>query len=372
MNLRTLWIWIATLGLAWGCEPLPVDFPATLIADRPVDEDGDGFPVGEDCDDSARWVYPGSTEYCDGIDADCDGVIDEDAVDAIDWYFDEDGDGYGRPAGAQRQCAQPRGYIAEGGDCDDEQAAIAPGVVELCDGIDNDCDGLVDDDDGADLDPDDTRLLYRDRDGDGYGDATSPIYGCSPENTSLGAGDCDDYDRRVNPGEPEVCDDGLDNDCDGVARVDCTGAEARIEDLADRRLDGLQLAGFAGWAMGGGADLTGDGGDDLVISAMEDTELLQETGVVYLVPELPPIEPGADRSLRLPDVGVSVSGGREEDHFGYTLALPGDVNRDGRDDLLVGVAGPLQVLDRPGNASLFLGWLDEGGTAGEAHVRMIG
>ncbi|MEO0605106.1 MAG: putative metal-binding motif-containing protein, partial [Myxococcota bacterium] len=31
-----------------------------------------------------------------------------------------------------------------GGDCDDDAAAVFPGAVEVCNGLDDDCDGLVD------------------------------------------------------------------------------------------------------------------------------------------------------------------------------------------------------------------------------------
>lgn len=41
-----------------------------------VDADGDGFLSGTDCDDSDPEVYPGAPEYCDGIDANCDGNVD--------------------------------------------------------------------------------------------------------------------------------------------------------------------------------------------------------------------------------------------------------------------------------------------------------
>ena len=38
----------------------------------------------------------GADETCDGADNDCDGTVDEnDAVDALIWYIDYDGDGYG-------------------------------------------------------------------------------------------------------------------------------------------------------------------------------------------------------------------------------------------------------------------------------------
>ena len=39
-----------------------------------VDADGDGYtPDAGDCDDTRPNVYPGAPDYCDGLDADCDG-----------------------------------------------------------------------------------------------------------------------------------------------------------------------------------------------------------------------------------------------------------------------------------------------------------
>ncbi len=43
----------------------------------PVDVDGDGSPVTEDCDDADPTKNPSATEVCDGVDQDCDGVADD-------------------------------------------------------------------------------------------------------------------------------------------------------------------------------------------------------------------------------------------------------------------------------------------------------
>lgn len=54
----------------------------------------------------------------------CDGVIDENAVDATTWYLDGDQDGFGVDESAFVSCYQPEGMISTGGDCDDTDPAI--------------------------------------------------------------------------------------------------------------------------------------------------------------------------------------------------------------------------------------------------------
>lgn len=49
-----------------------------LVYNTPIDQDGDGFAPPEDCDDTDPSVYPGAPEIYDGIDNDCDGIIDND------------------------------------------------------------------------------------------------------------------------------------------------------------------------------------------------------------------------------------------------------------------------------------------------------
>ncbi|RJP92374.1 MAG: hypothetical protein C4518_06890 [Desulfobacteraceae bacterium] len=82
------------------------------------------------------------------------------------------------------------GYTENQGDCNDANAAIHPGAVEICgDGIDQDCNG------SDQLCPEDI-----DDDRDGY-----------TENQ----GDCNDTNSKVHPGAVEICGDGIDQDCSG-------------------------------------------------------------------------------------------------------------------------------------------------------------
>ena len=117
-----------------------------------MDEDGDGFLTAEgDCEDTDATVNPGEVEACDGIDNNCDGVVDEGVATNI--YLDEDGDGFGDDATVKGACEPHEGYITRGGDCDDADGwaecedcddldpLISPEGAELCNGLDDDCDG---------------------------------------------------------------------------------------------------------------------------------------------------------------------------------------------------------------------------------------
>ncbi len=179
---------------------------------------------GGDCDDADPGRNPGADEWCDGIDQNCDGVIDDDPIDGQVWYTDADHDGYGDPASGERRCDRPEGAVDDGTDCDDTRASVHPGAVEICDTLDNDCDGSVDE--GA-TEP---ATWYADADHDGYGDPDTSMETCEPpEGWLLDDGDCDDGDPAIHPGAAEDCD-GVDQDCDGLIDDGAPGDETWYAD----------------------------------------------------------------------------------------------------------------------------------------------
>lgn len=52
--------------------------PGDGVDHRPLnDDDGDGFPAWAECDDREPTTHPGAVERCNGMDDDCDGLVDE-------------------------------------------------------------------------------------------------------------------------------------------------------------------------------------------------------------------------------------------------------------------------------------------------------
>ena len=85
---------------------------------------------GDDCVDSDAASYPGAPEYCDSLDNDCDGTVDEeDSVGCTQWYLDNDDDGYGAGIDDSKCLCGPSGdYDANNvDDCDDGDSEVNPG-----------------------------------------------------------------------------------------------------------------------------------------------------------------------------------------------------------------------------------------------------
>jgi len=114
---------------------------------------------------------------------------------------DRDGDGYGEDYTTQLVCDTAAGWSLVGGDCNDGLASINPGTIEVCDGgnVDENCNGLVNDADPSEIPP---YQVFKDADGDGYGNVDVTMMVCeSPDSSWIGdSTDCDDADPAVYPG----------------------------------------------------------------------------------------------------------------------------------------------------------------------------
>jgi large repetitive protein len=194
-----------------------------------IDNDADGYgsldsviegcqiPTGyttnsDDCDDNNANINPSITEVCDGLDNNCNTIIDSDAVDITTYYIDNDADGFGDSSTMQTSCSVLSGYANNADDCNDLDPLQNPSEAEICDSIDNDCDGDIDDNDSN---IQNQPTWYLDADSDGYGQDTTTITSCiQPASYESASGDCDDFDAQINPNATETCD-AIDNNCDG-------------------------------------------------------------------------------------------------------------------------------------------------------------
>ena len=150
------------------------------------DSDHDGWFVCADCAPLNPSIHPGALERCNGLDDNCDQGADE---------------GLAVPVSCGRGACL-RSVI---GCVDGTPNACVPGVPqpEVCNGLDDNCDGIVDN-------------------GDFDGDGTSDCLDCAPSNGA------------IHPGAVEVCN-GLDDNCDQIVDdspefVDVDGDGARVCD----------------------------------------------------------------------------------------------------------------------------------------------
>ena len=254
-------------------------------------------------------VYPGATDtWYDGVDQDCDLADD----------FDQDADGY-----RTDQYADIRGFKGE--DCDDTEPLTNPGVAYDApyDGVDADCDDWDD----------------NDFDRDGYAsDAT-------------GGSDCLDDEPAVNPGVREVCDNGVDDDCDGGARL-CgltTGVQADTE--ADVSLNGTGGA-YLGYAMEACGDANGDGKDDVFIGAPGSSVFKNSGGVASYY------RGGFTSSS---SANMRLAGDEDYGNFGMELDCGEDLDNSGNTDFVA--ASPYRTEMASYGGSVHVSYGPPGGLA---------
>ncbi|APR77441.1 Type IV fimbrial biogenesis protein PilY1 [Minicystis rosea] len=147
-----------------------------------------------------------SAEVCDGLDNNCDGTVDEGVKNT--YYRDADGDGFGNPSVTTQACTQPTGYVTNNTDCNDSNNAVKPGATETCNGVDDNCNGTIDE--GV------KNTYFADADGDGFGNPAVTTQACTqPAGYVTNATDCNDTNNAIRPGAPELCNN-VDDNCNGT------------------------------------------------------------------------------------------------------------------------------------------------------------
>lgn len=170
-----------------------------------------------------QWTAPDSVGVTDfvlwSITGNSNGESDDDhhatirqgiahGCDALNYYEDLDGDGFGNEDSVQLSCDPIAGRIEQGGDCDDNNVETFPGATEVCNTVDDNCDGEADEG----LEP---GLYWPDPDSDGYaeGGGSAEFLCNDTPGYANEFGDCAPDDPNVYPGAPEL-DNGEDDDCD--------------------------------------------------------------------------------------------------------------------------------------------------------------
>ncbi len=324
-----------------------------------LDADGDGYGdagvgaaacevppgyVGDatDCDDTDADISPAAPEYCDGADQDCDGDIDEDAVDPEVFYLDADGDGYGDSELSVESCEAPSGYLVDSSDCDDTDATVYPGAEEVCgDAQINDC-GATEEEAAAEC----------------LEAATDLSVGGIKLTGELAA----DYAGRALSGSGDYDGDGINDilvgawgDDDGGSTAGAAyvvlgsiSGEVSLSD-ADLKLTGTGSGDYAGYAVDFAGDFDGDGLDDVLIGAWREDSGGSNAGAAYVVLG------GASGTTSLSAASLLLTGESSGDYAGSAVARAGDFDDDGLADILVGAWGDDDGGSSAGAAYLILG-----------------
>ena len=172
-----------------------------------LDSDGDGDPDDTDCNDDDSTVYTGATESCDGVDNDCDRIIDNDpSLPAVE--------NQGVCSVATISCVNGVIVTSPNPIPNFESPEVS------CDGLDNDCDGIADV--GCECITGETRAC------------SSDVGVCSIGVETCDAGVWPGTCSGILPQATDSCGDNMDNDCDGSADEACSSAGSVINTIRSR------------------------------------------------------------------------------------------------------------------------------------------
>lgn len=166
----------------------------------------------------------------------------------------------------------------------------------------------------------------------------------------FGEGDAGDGFGCVASDAGDVNNDGYDDVIVGAHSNASNGPEAgrayiflggkSMDTIPDVVLSGAAAGDRFGYTVSGAGDLNNDGYDDVIVSAPYNDSAGGDSGVVYAFL-------GGQNMDNIPD--VTLVGGIVGDRFGYSISDAGDMNRDGFDDVIMGTFG------NEGHAYLFFG-----------------
>ena len=129
---------------------------------------------------------------------------------SVIYYSDLDGDSYGNIAISLSGCSVPFGYVSSNTDCNDAAAGINPGATEICNAADENCNGLIDEGIA-------TNVYYADIDGDDFGNPNASVSNCAqPVGYIANNTDCADNAAAVNPIAMVLCNNNIDDNCNGL------------------------------------------------------------------------------------------------------------------------------------------------------------